>query len=228
MSSEIERLRQRMADEPNSTAFVPLAEALRRARRLDEALTVLREGLRHHPDFVPARVTLARIHIERGHPVPATEILEDVLRTDPVNLAAVVLLAKIYLESGQHRRAEPLISRARQLAPGDPRLNELMALQRPEPDFRHLRGEDSFASAQVAMFCEARGHLERALGIWQQILARYPDHSEILDRIRRLQQELNGQDVGAPHPLPPLPGRREVEDALMALEEDRSPRRVRA
>jgi hypothetical protein len=80
--AELAALVRQVRDNPRSIAFVALAEALRRAGRPHDALATLREGERHRPDFGPARVVLARTHLDLGHREMAIDVLAEVARSD--------------------------------------------------------------------------------------------------------------------------------------------------
>ena len=91
----LEHLRRRVEANPASIAFAALAEEYRRAGMLDEAIGACRTGLRRHPAYVSARVTLGTALIEAGQLDEAAAELETVLRTAPENLAALRGLAHI-------------------------------------------------------------------------------------------------------------------------------------
>ena len=98
---ELEQLRRRVGANPASIAFAGLAEAYRRAGMLDEAIAACRAGLRRHPAYLSARVTLGTALIEAGQLDEAAAELEIVLRSAPENLAAIRGLAHIQgLKSG--------------------------------------------------------------------------------------------------------------------------------
>ena len=87
-SPRIEELRRRVQGDPASIAFAALAEEFRRAGRFKEAVETSRAGLRHHPTYVSARVTLGRSLVELQEFEQAERELAFVLRSAPDNLAA--------------------------------------------------------------------------------------------------------------------------------------------
>lgn len=97
----IEELRRRVQSDPASIAFAALAEEYRRAGRYDEAVAACAAGLKRHPSYLSAHVTLGRALIELGQYDDAREELEFVLRAAPENLAAIRGLAEIH-----HRRGD--------------------------------------------------------------------------------------------------------------------------
>jgi hypothetical protein len=59
-TTRLEELKRRVEADPASIAFASLAEEYRRAARFEEAVEASRAGLRFHPTYVSARVTLGR------------------------------------------------------------------------------------------------------------------------------------------------------------------------
>ena len=92
----IEELRRRIRRDPASIAFAQLAEEYRRLGSLQDAVDVSQTGLRVHPGYVSARVTLARALMAMGRLGDARGEFEAVLKSAPANLAAVRGLAEIH------------------------------------------------------------------------------------------------------------------------------------
>ena len=101
----LEELRRRVQSDPASIAFAALAEEYRRAGRFDDAVATCAVGLKRHPSYLSAHVTLGRALIELGQYDDAQEELEFVLRAAPENLSAIRGLAEIH-----HRRGDAVYS----------------------------------------------------------------------------------------------------------------------
>lgn len=187
LAAEIARLARRVRDEPRSTAFVALADALRRGGRPTEAIQALRDGLRVHPDHQGARVVLARIHVDLGNRVLAADVLEDVVRHDAENLAALSLLAHLLIEEGRTADARPLLDRLAIRAPDDP------VLRKRGPDAGPLpRTADPFDSPALAARWAAKGHYARALRIWHRIDVAAPGEERVRREIAALERTMTG------------------------------------
>lgn len=188
--AEIARLQRRVREDPRSTAFVALAEALRRDGRHTEALAVLREGGKSRPDLASARVVLARINLDLGDRSTAEDVLADVVRVDPENLAATALLAGLYAEEGRVREAQPLIERLRMSGGQDADLAEIVA--RLNARARHIpSGRDPFASPALAERLAERGAWRAALRVWRDIEAVAPDHIVVRTQIMALEHQIS-------------------------------------
>lgn len=96
----IEELRRRVQADPASITFAALAEEYRRAGRFDDAISTCITGLKRHPSYLSAHVTLGRALIEVDRFDDAREEFEFVLRTAPENLAAIRGLAELHHRQG--------------------------------------------------------------------------------------------------------------------------------
>ena len=125
-------LRRRVQSDPASLAFAQLAEELRRQGANDEAVSVCRAGLVHHPDNLTARVTLGRALIELDALDEAFAELTFVLDAAPGNLPAIRALAEIYQRRGMMSEALVHYRRALQLAQHDTDLEHTVGEMQPQ------------------------------------------------------------------------------------------------
>jgi tetratricopeptide (TPR) repeat protein len=98
---ELEKLERRHAENPEGRYFVPLANAYRRVGEIERAVTLLREGLGRHPDYLSAHIVMGRCLVDRGDPEAAAAEFRFVLDLDPQNLIALRTLGEIALEGGR-------------------------------------------------------------------------------------------------------------------------------
>jgi tetratricopeptide (TPR) repeat protein len=125
-TTRLEELKRRVEADPASIAFASLAEEYRRAARFDEAVDASRAGLRFHPTYVSARVTLGRSLMELGLYDQAERELHVVARSTPDNLAARRALGDLYWRQADLVRALEQLKLACGLAPGDGELAEMV------------------------------------------------------------------------------------------------------
>ena len=121
-SSRIDDLRRRVQNDPASIAFAQLAEEYRRARRYQESVTACQTGLKIHPRFLSARITLGRALMELGQIDEACEELTLVLKSEPRNLAAIRALADVHRRRGAWSEALAQYRAALELSSNDPDL----------------------------------------------------------------------------------------------------------
>jgi len=100
-SARIDELKRRVRQDPASISFAALAEEYRRGGQYQEAIEICREGLRHHPGYVSARVTLGRALLQGRASAEAASELEYVLSAAPENLVATRTLEEIRRRSNQ-------------------------------------------------------------------------------------------------------------------------------
>jgi tetratricopeptide (TPR) repeat protein len=113
--------------DPEGRAFVPLADAYRRARDLDRALEVVSIGLERHPTLASAYVVEARVHQDRGDSEQAAAAWERVLELDAENSEALAGLGALLAGAGDSARAAPLLDKARTLDADRPHPRERIA-----------------------------------------------------------------------------------------------------
>ena len=104
---------------PRSRIFAPLADLYRRVGRLDEALRLLEDGLRIHPEYISALVILGRTQLDAGDRGLARTTLQKVMALDSENLVVLKLLASDAQEREAWQVARQLYERVTQLDPDD-------------------------------------------------------------------------------------------------------------
>lgn len=96
-TSEIVKLTERIAKDPKSKLFVPLAEEYKKTGDLEMAIYVLTEGLKNNPGYITARSFLGRILLEKGDLAGSRQELEEVVKAIPDNLMAQRKLGDLYI-----------------------------------------------------------------------------------------------------------------------------------
>jgi tetratricopeptide (TPR) repeat protein len=172
-TTRLEELKRRVEADPASIAFASLAEEYRRAARFDEAVEASRAGLRFHPTYVSARVTLGRSLMELGLYDQAERELHVVARSTPDNLAARRALGDLYWRQADLVRALEQLTLASGLAPGDGELAEMVrelqievaAAEPPaeEPAVDDAEADALTAAAQPSPAIEALERFYRAI-----------------------------------------------------------------
>lgn len=119
MSDDIRTLTTRLAEEPNSLAFLELAEALRRRGQLDSAYKVARGGLSRYPALADAHDLMARILGDQGDLAGAFDAWAEALRLDPMRIGALKGIAFLYFRAGDVPAALEHLRRAADIDPDD-------------------------------------------------------------------------------------------------------------
>ena len=127
MASRTDDLRKRLEKDPGSRLFAQLAEELRKAGNLDEAIAVCRSGLEKHPSYPSAHMTLGRALFDKGDLSDARTELESVLKGAADNILASRLLGECLEGLGAVPEAIAQYERTLLLAPGEPHVVERLA-----------------------------------------------------------------------------------------------------
>ena len=207
-TGEIARLEAILGADPGSPAFPALAEANRRAGRVDEAERVAREGLRRRPELVAGRVALAlalldlqRVEEARGEleraleDVPDHPLALDVLARSGAGAAPEALDALADDEiDGAFEDAETSLGElvdANELAARAVRaadLDEPEGVMSPTPLDDGFRPADSpFATRTMAELLDRQGHGDEAAAIRRELTYRAEKSATPVNDSRREQ-----------------------------------------
>ena len=210
--------------DPNGTAFVPLADAHRRAGEFDEALELLREGLNRHPDYTSAHVVASWVHMDRGALDEALGTLELVMELDRDNRAGLKGLGQVLSEKGDREGAMGHLTRLAELEPEDLEARSLLetleaaepvVLPEPEPN-PEISAEAPEAPASLDTGGEivtrtlgdvyaAQGLFDQAIEVFEQLVAVAPDDDELKARLEEVRAEAAAPLVVDDAPSEPEP-----------------------
>jgi tetratricopeptide (TPR) repeat protein len=197
-TSEIARLEALLGADPGGPAFAALAEANRRAGRVDEAERVAREGLRRQPDQLAGRVALALALLDRDRLDEARAELERVLDAVPDHPLALAALRESggvgpeALQALEEDEIEGAFAEAEAAVGEMVDANDLAAqalraadLAEPEgvraADLEEPEGvlaaelEAPFATRTVAELLERQGHASEAAALRRELARRSDD-----------------------------------------------------
>jgi len=180
-AGEIARLEALLGADPAAPAFPALAEANRRAGRLEEAERVAREGLRRRPELVAGRVALALVLLDLGRVDEARAELERVLEDVPDHPLALASLARAggtALEAladdeieGAFADAEASVGEMVDANHVAARALEAADLDEPEGVFP-ADPDSLFATPTVANLLESQGHGAEAAALREELARR--------------------------------------------------------
>ncbi|MFQ5877870.1 MAG: tetratricopeptide repeat protein [Acidobacteriota bacterium] len=125
-SASIASLKEKMARDPFSRAFLQLAEEYRKAGEFEEAVRVCKEGLARHPGYHTARIALGRTYLEAGELENARASLAEVVELAPENHLAGKLLAEVQRRLGDAAGAIATYRAILQHYPGDREVRMLL------------------------------------------------------------------------------------------------------
>lgn len=193
IASAIRRYEERLAKDPTSLAFAPLADAYRKAGRIKEAIALCREGLNRHPDYPAARVILAKACAADGNEEEALAELNRVVALTPDDVQCHRLLADLYRKAGDLSRAGVHLERVVALDPGDKEAKttiDLLKGKAPPGESQGVRrlllDDDTFATVTFGGLCLQQGLLDEAAAIFVRVLRREPANRAARERLEEV------------------------------------------
>ena len=124
--SKLEILSARVKKNPGSRLFLQLAEEYGREGHHDTAVKTCLQGLKRHPGFMPARVSLSKFYMAKGQYPEAREHLDKVLKDSPGNLKALKLQAETLQKLGSPEMALERLKEHIPYNPDDPELKRMV------------------------------------------------------------------------------------------------------
>ena len=127
LDERIERCLAILADNPHSQVFAALAEAYRRRGEFGRAFSVCKSGLKHHPEYAPAYIVLAKLYIHQRMLDDAQDAIQKAIQLDGQTRSTDMLEAEVQLAMGNLDQARPIIDRLKRSEPRNPAVAELVS-----------------------------------------------------------------------------------------------------
>jgi tetratricopeptide (TPR) repeat protein len=202
LHGELQHLKTRFEQAPDSRLFAPLADAYRKNGEIDRAIELCERGLEHYPDYASAHVILGKCFYDKGATERARAEFMRVLELDQENMVALKFMGDIHLAEGNQVEAADYFKRFLALDPTNDEvistLSEMESeFQGPDIDLsdekstRRMEHPRELATMTLAGIYAAQGYYNKALKIYQDILRREPDNSEAQEMVDKLQGLLN-------------------------------------
>jgi tetratricopeptide (TPR) repeat protein len=177
--SAIRRYEERLARDPRSLAFAPLAELYRKIGRVREAIALCREGLARLPEYVTARLVLAKALADNGDLETALDELRSVLAASPGDVGAHRLAAELHRRAG---RLTESIGHLRQVVALDPADRESRVTldvldgggTGEGSGLRRVLGDDTFMTLSFGTVCLDQGLADEAAQVFVRLLQKDP------------------------------------------------------
>ncbi len=208
---ELDKLFERYRRAPHSFVFAPLADACRKAGRIDEAIEICENGLKLHPEYTSAHVVLAKCFHDQGKAKEAEAEFNKVLSLDPENLVALKYLGMMAAERGNKVEAVSYFTHILEMDPDNEEIlakfaelddsddEEILDLKPIEDDEFEgkeiVLGEDDVATSDelatvtLADIFAAQGYKEKAIKIYREVLSKDPDNAVVRDKLAALAGE---------------------------------------
>ncbi|MEI7904233.1 MAG: tetratricopeptide repeat protein [Candidatus Firestonebacteria bacterium] len=172
---EIDEYRKKLAENPSSLIFLPLAEIYRKNGMLDEAVSTCRRGLEFHPDYISARIFIAKVWMEKKMFSEAREELEKIIKIDAMNLMAHTMLETIYRSQGEDKKATETQGA----------INSIAENKLPE---HIVEGESNAETVTMAEIFIKQGLLDDAMKVYEKIARRSSADATVSTRLQELRK----------------------------------------
>lgn len=156
----IESLEKQLQEDPKSRVFLRLAEELRKEERFEDALRVCKQGIAHHPGYMPARVCLGRVLYALKDIGQAESEFQRVVQQMPDNVHALRGLGEIALERGDVEKARTLfeqLSMFDQSVDVEELLNRVSVTGEGEQPLRPVRDDSPETGDSLPTMIEVEG-----------------------------------------------------------------------
>ncbi len=189
ITSAIRRYEERLAKDPTSLVFAPLAEAYRKAGRTREAIALCEAGIRRFPDYAMARVILAKAYLAEGNEEGALAELTAVVSRAPGDVQSHRMLADLAVKRGDLERAVTHLKRAVALDPADRDSRAVLELLKGGGSpgegsaIRRLLDDDTFVTVTFGTLCLQQGLVDEAATIFLRIAQRDPTDATARQRL---------------------------------------------
>ena len=176
--SAIRRYEERLARDPTSLAFAPLADAYRKTGRVQDAIRLCREGLERFPHYVTARLILAKALLDDGNPDDALSEVRAILEASPHEAQAHRLAGDLYRRAGALADAVGHLEQAVRLDPGDRESRALLDVLgaggtvSDSSALKQLLVDDTFVTMSFGRLCLEQGLVDEAAQIFLRLLGR--------------------------------------------------------
>jgi len=185
----IRRYEERLAKDPASLAFAPLADAYRRVGRTREAINLCREGLGRFPHYTTARLILAKAHLDDGDPEAALAELGVILQSSPKDAQVHRLAAGIHRRAGRLEEARQHLEHVVKLDGGDRESRLLLETLAAEgrtsegSPLGRVLADDTFATMSMGALCLEQGLSDEAAQIFLRLTRKNPGDARARARL---------------------------------------------
>jgi len=183
------RYEERLAKDPTSLAFAPLADLHRKAGRTGEAIRLCREGLGRVPGYGTARLILAKALLDEGDAEEALAEVRMILDASPADVPAHRLAGDLHRRAGRLGEAVAHLRHVVALDPAD-RESRLMlevlaggGAPAEGSALRQLLTDDTFVTLGFGGACLEQGLVDEAAQIFVRLLQRDPGNVRARERL---------------------------------------------
>lgn len=137
---------------PKSRVFAPLAETYRKLGMYDEALKVLREGMKHHPAYTMGYIVLSHIYFDQQNYELAYNTIRPFVTDNLENITLQKLFAKICINLGYLEEALQTFKYLLLINPKDQYVSEQVKLLEDDLLVKEEQEDFSYSEKRMTSF----------------------------------------------------------------------------
>jgi tetratricopeptide (TPR) repeat protein len=191
-AAAIRRHEDRLARDPGSPAFASLADAYRKAGRIEDAIRLCREGLERYPEYGTARLILAKALLDAGQPEEALAEVRVLVGQTPTDAPAHRLAAELCRRLGRFEEALVFLRHAVELDPMDREsrlaLTVLAGGLPGSSPLSRVLADDTFVTVSFGTACLEQGLVDEAAQVFLRLLQKDPGHARARQRLEEALQ----------------------------------------
>ncbi len=193
ITSEINELKKKLEENPDSLVFALLADAYRKQGNLNQAYEICQKGLQKHPNYNIAQIVLGRIFQEQKKVDEASSEFKKVLEGDPENIMAHSLLGSLHMEKKEYQEAIEEYQKVLTLNPDDENAPIALkdAIEKAASEQRrnnktikkesadvnsNTSTKESNVTLTLAELYLKQNHFDKAIEVFQELLANDPQN----------------------------------------------------
>ena len=187
-AAAIRRYEERLARDPGSLAFAPLADLYRKIGRTRDAIGLCREGLGRVPGYSTARLILAKALLDEGDAEGALAEVEAILAASSTDVPAHRLAADLHRRAGRLPEAVAHLRHVVALDPADRDARVMLEILGGAPPaesspLRRLLADDTFVTVSFGSACLDQGLVDEAAQIFVRLLQKDPNNARARQRL---------------------------------------------
>ncbi len=206
---EIEVHKKALKKDPASKEFLPLAEALRKLKRYDEAIDVCKKGLEKNPKYITGYIALIKIYLDAGKIENALEEAEKSLKLAPDNTTLLRLKGETEIKLGRKELALKTLERCYELSPDEPGLETLIKnlkeeIYKSETKTEEVKEEtlktEEEKIEEPPKSVEMEEFEEKIRETEEVVEKEYEEREEIKEKLEEMPPEIEGEEVISEEP----------------------------
>ena len=195
-----------LTDNPSAQTLCIVLRELLKKGKVRMAIKECNKAIHYYPDHVPLLLLLSEAYLEAGFIGLAEETLEKAGSKVREMARLFKLQAQLYLSQGRETEASSALKVYLALHPDDQEAIEMLDNLTPEKEPalepEPTAEEPPLVTPTLAEIYYQQGQIQEAIKIYQEVLSREPDNSQLATRLAELRALASAKEVYLPEEVP--------------------------